>query len=284
MKTTRLSLAAFGLLAFALVSCGPSSDPFAPPVGGKSESFALGFHEMVASFIEGRETLSPEEGSEVRSYDHVFSLADYGYGEQLVTSAPAHVYDEAYVDEAYCFYFTFPDDESLPLSSFAGRKVECLLTVLNPTGRTSSETVGAPAYERPFEVVTLYDGEHCLLYSSMAVNYWQELYQSDYVADGELERNYAPLLSGSSVLTGEPWAYAYDWMLDFLSLDPSYLPLKGEGEPASGTLALASYGRSEGKLVVPTELAFEIEVGDAYRLEPFAPSGQRIRLDLASLR
>lgn len=283
MKTTRLSLVALGLLSLSLAACGPSSDPFAPPVGGKVESFALGFHEMVASFIEGRESLSPEAGAEVSSYEEVFALSRHGYGEQLVMSAPAHVYDEAYVYEAYCFYFTFPDDEALPLSSFAGRKVECLLTVLNPTGRTSVEISGAPAYERPFEVVTLYDGEHCLLYSSMAVNYWQELYQSDYAADGELGRNYAPLLSGASVLTGEPWAYAYDWMLG-LKLDPSYLPLKGEGEPASGTLALASYGRSEGKLVVPTELAFEIEVRDAYRLEPFAPSGQRIRLDLASLR
>ena len=283
MKTTRLSLVALGLLSLSLAACGPSSDPFAPPVGGKTESFAVGFHEMVASFIEGREAMSPEAGAEVSSYEEVFALSRYGYGEQLVKSAPAHVYDEAYVDEAYCFYFTFPDDEALPLSSFAGRKIECLLTVLSPTGRTSSETSNAPADERPFEVFTLYDGEHCLLYSSMAVNYWQELYQSDYVADGELERNYAPLLSGASVLTGEPWAYAYDWMLD-LNLDPSYLPLKGEGEPASATLALASYGRSEGKLVVPTELAFEIEVGDAYRLEPLAPSGQRIRLDLASIR
>ena len=240
MKTTRLSLAILGLLSLSLAACGPSSDPFAPPVGGKIESFARAFHEEIASRFEGREELDPAPGPAPRSYDEVFGLQERGFEEEVVNSAPNHVYDEVFLDSAYCFYFTFPDTEEIVLSSFAGRKVEATYSYINPSGLRGNELGGAEPYEHPFLAVTLFDGEHCLFFATMAVNYWLEIYHEDFVADGETEVCFAPLLSGASVFTGERWSYSYDWMIDFSWLHPENFPLQGEGETRTFSFNIAA--------------------------------------------
>ena len=283
MKKTRLSLAAFGLLAFALVSCGPSSDPFAPPVGGKIESFARAFHEEIASHFEGREELDPAPGPAPRSYDEVFGLQERGFTEEVVNSAPNHVYYEVFLDSAYCFYFTFPDTEEIVLSSFAGRRIEATYSFINPSGLRGNVLGGAEPYERPFLAVTLFDGEHCLFFATMAVNYWLEIYHEDFVAEGETEVFYGPLLSGVSVFTGERWSFSYDWMIDFSMLHPYNFPLRGKGEATTFSFVSSYLGRSEGKLLASEELSSIAEVEDVYRLEGYDPGGF-LPIDVASLR
>lgn len=283
MKTTRLSLVALGLLSLSLAACGPSSDPFAPPIGGKTESFARAFHEEIASRFEGREKLEPAPGAAPRSYDEVFGLRERGFQEEVVNSAPNHVYDEVFLDSAYCFYFTFPDTEEIVLSSFAGRKVEATYSYINPSGLRGNELGGAEPYEHPFLAVTLFDGEHCLFFATMAVNYWLEIYHEDFVAEGETDVFYGPLLSGVSVFTGERWSFSYDWLIDFSTLHPEYFPLRGEGETRTFSFISCYLGRSEGKLLMSEELSSIVEVEDVYRLEEYDP-GAFLPIDVASLR
>ncbi len=283
MKMKHLSFVASAIAALALVSCQKGSGPYDPPLGGKIESFARAFHEEIASHFEGREELDPAPGASPRSYDEVFGLQEKGFQEEVVNSAPIHVYDEVFLDSAYCFYFTFPEEEGIILSSFAGRRIEATYSYINPAGLWRHEFGEAEPYERPFLAVTLFDGEHCLFFATMAVNYWLEIYHEDFVADGETEVCFGPLLSGASVFTGERWSFSYDWMIDFSWLHPENFPLQGEGKATTFSFVSCYLGRSEGKLLMSEELSSIVEVEDVYRLEMYDP-GAFLPIDVASLR
>lgn len=283
MKMKHLSFVASAIAALALASCQKGNGPYDPPLGGEVESFARAFHEEIASHFEGREELDPAPGPAPRSYDKVFGLQERGFQEEVVNSAPNHVYDEVFLDSAYCFYFTFPEEEGIILSSFAGRKVEATYSYINPAGLWWYEFGEAEPYERPFLAVTLFDGEHCLFFATMAVNYWIELYHEDYRADGETGVCFGPLLSGASVFTGERWPFSYDWLIDFSTLHPEYFPLRGEGETRTFSFDIACFGRTGGKLISNEALSYYVEVEDVYRLEEYEPD-DFLPIDVASLR
>ncbi len=283
MKMKHLGFVASAIAALALASCQKGSGPYDPPLGGEIESFARAFHEEIASHFEGREELDPAPGASPLSYDEVFGLQEKGFQEEVVNSAPIHVYDEVFLDSAYCFYFTFPDTEEIVLSSFAGRRIEATYSYINPSGLLGNEFGEAETYERPFLAVTLFDGEHCLFFATMAVNYWLEIYHEDFVAAGETEVCFGPLLSGASVFTGERWSFSYDWLINFSTLHPEYFPLRGEGEARTFSFASSYFGRAGGKLVASAELSSIVEVEDVYRLEMYDP-GAFLPIDVTSLR
>lgn len=283
MKMKHLSFVASAIAALALASCQKGNGPYDPPLGGEVESFARAFHEEIASHFEGREELDPAPGAAPLSYDEVFGLRERGFEEEVVNSAPNHVYDEVFLDSAYCFYFTFPDTEEIVLSSFAGRRIEATYSFINPSGLRGNELGGAEPYEHPFLAVTLFDGEHCLFFATMAVNYWLEIYHEDFVAEGETDVFFGPLFSGASVFTGERWSFSYDWMIDFSWLHPYNFPLQGEGKATTFSFVSCYLGRSEGKLLMSEELSCSVEVNDVYRLEEYEPD-DFLPIDVASLR